>query len=127
MKSPVNAQLASSNERLPPTLANSTHVGSDDRIPECQTQTRPGAAKGNDDGSFQYPPSQSAEERDMKALRKLMTSALVLGCATVVAASPAIAWQPNKPIDFIIMAGKGGGADKMARLMQGIVEKESLA
>ena len=63
----------------------------------------------------------------MKALRKLMTSALVLGCATVVVASPAIAWQPNKPIDFIIMAGKGGGADKMARLMQGIVEKESLA
>ena len=63
----------------------------------------------------------------MKALRKLMTSALVLGCATVVVASPAIAWQPNKLIDFIIMAGKGGGADKMARLMQGIVEKESLA
>ena len=63
----------------------------------------------------------------MKALRKLMTSALVLGCATVVVASPAIAWQPNKPIDFIIMAGTGGGADKMARLMQGIVEKESLA
>ena len=63
----------------------------------------------------------------MKALRKLMTSALVLGCATLVVASPAIAWQPNKPIDFIIMAGKGGGADKMARLMQGIVEKESLA
>ena len=63
----------------------------------------------------------------MKALRKLMTSALVLGCATVVVSSPAIAWQPNKPIDFIIMAGKGGGADKMARLMQGIVEKESLA
>ena len=63
----------------------------------------------------------------MKALRKLMTSALVLGCATVVVASPAIAWQPNKPIDFIIMAGKGGDADKMARLMQGIVEKESFA
>jgi len=35
-------------------------------------------------------------------------------------------WQPNKPIDFIIMAGKGGGADKMARLMQAIVEKENL-
>ena len=63
----------------------------------------------------------------MKALRKLMTSAFVLGCATMVVASPAMAWQPNKPIDFIIMAGKGGGADKKARLMQGIVEKESLA
>ena len=37
------------------------------------------------------------------------------------------AWEPSKPIDFIIMAGKGGGADKMARLMQAIVEKENLS
>jgi tripartite-type tricarboxylate transporter receptor subunit TctC len=41
--------------------------------------------------------------------------------------SIANAWEPNKPIDFIIMAGKGGGADKMARLMQAIVEKENLS
>ena len=39
----------------------------------------------------------------------------------------ASAWEPSKPIDFIIMAGKGGGADKMARLMQAIVEKENLS
>ena len=63
----------------------------------------------------------------MEVLRKLMTSALVLGCATIVVASPAIAWQPNKLIDFIIMAGKGSSADKIAHLMQGIVEKQSLA
>ena len=37
------------------------------------------------------------------------------------------AWEPNKPVNFIIMAGKGGGADKMARLMQAIVEKENLS
>ncbi len=37
------------------------------------------------------------------------------------------AFEPNKPINFIIMAGKGGGADKMARLMQAIIEKEKLA
>lgn len=36
-------------------------------------------------------------------------------------------FEPNKPINFIIMAGKGGGADKMARLMQAIVEKENLS
>ena len=35
--------------------------------------------------------------------------------------------MPNKPINFIIMAGKGGGADKMARLMQGIIEKENFS
>jgi tripartite-type tricarboxylate transporter receptor subunit TctC len=37
------------------------------------------------------------------------------------------AWEPTKPVNFIIMAGKGGGADKMARLMQAIVEKENLS
>jgi tripartite-type tricarboxylate transporter receptor subunit TctC len=36
-------------------------------------------------------------------------------------------WSPTKPIDFVIMAGKGGGADKMARLMQAIVEEQGLA
>ncbi len=42
-------------------------------------------------------------------------------------ASLAVAFEPTKPVDFIIMAGKGGGADKMARLMQAIVEKENLS
>ncbi len=41
--------------------------------------------------------------------------------------SVAVAFEPDKPIEFIIMAGKGGGADKMARLMQAIVEKENLS
>lgn len=35
----------------------------------------------------------------------------------------AMAFEPTKPVDFVIMAGKGGGADKMARLMQSIIEK----
>ncbi len=42
-------------------------------------------------------------------------------------ASAVHAFEPTKPIDFVIMAGKGGGADKMARLMQSIVEKEGLS
>ncbi len=37
------------------------------------------------------------------------------------------AFEPNKPVNFIIMAGKGGGADKMARLMQAIIEKENFS
>ena len=36
-------------------------------------------------------------------------------------------FEPSKPIDFVIMAGKGGGADKMARLMQSIIEQEGLS
>lgn len=33
------------------------------------------------------------------------------------------AWQPKKPITFVIMAGKGGGADRIARLMREIVQE----
>lgn len=56
--------------------------------------------------------------------------ACAAGAAAFAVASmtgAALAWEPTKPIDFVIMAGKGGGADKMARLMQSIVEKEGLA
>jgi putative tricarboxylic transport membrane protein len=37
------------------------------------------------------------------------------------------AWKPRKPVDFVIMAGKGGGADRLARFIQGIIEKNKLA
>ncbi|MEL7228857.1 MAG: tripartite tricarboxylate transporter substrate binding protein [Pseudomonadota bacterium] len=54
---------------------------------------------------------------------------LAAGAATTVMALTGVAqaFEPIKPIDFVIMAGKGGGADKMARLMQSIVEKEGLS
>jgi len=38
-----------------------------------------------------------------------------------------LAWEPKKPVDFIIMAGKGGGADKMSRLMQVVIEKHKFS
>ena len=62
-------------------------------------------------------------------LRKNLITGLV-GAAALTAsmvAGVANAFEPTKPVDFVIMAGKGGGADKMARLMQAIVEKEDLA
>jgi putative tricarboxylic transport membrane protein len=37
------------------------------------------------------------------------------------------AWEPSKPVEFIIPAGPGGGADIMARTIQGIVSKHNLA
>ena len=37
------------------------------------------------------------------------------------------AWEPTKSIEFIIPAGTGGGADQMARAIQGIVAKHGLA
>src|SRR6266508_4411391 len=36
------------------------------------------------------------------------------------------AWEPTKPVEFIVPAGTGGGADQMARFLQGIVAKHNL-
>ena len=55
-------------------------------------------------------------------------AAVTLSVASIVSVTGAAqAWEPKKPIDFVIMAGEGGGADKMARLMQTIVEKHDLS
>ena len=53
---------------------------------------------------------------------------LVTGAALVAAAGPALAqsWQPTKTVEFIIPAGTGGGADQMARFIDGIVKKNNL-
>jgi putative tricarboxylic transport membrane protein len=52
-------------------------------------------------------------------------------CAVGVAAAiglstAAHAWEPTKPVEFVIPAGTGGGADQMARLIQGIISKNNL-
>lgn len=62
-------------------------------------------------------------------LRNSILSSMVAAAALTATAFTSIAhaFEPTKPIDFVIMAGKGGGADKMARLMQSIVEKEDLS
>ena len=36
------------------------------------------------------------------------------------------AWVPTKTVEFIVPAGTGGGADQMARFIQGIVTKNKL-
>jgi len=61
--------------------------------------------------------------------RHILSIVGALSVGAMIAGMPgtAAAWQPNKPIDFIIMAGKGGGADKMARLLQAIIEQEKLS
>ena len=62
--------------------------------------------------------------------RKMIAASLAGALAvagTLAASNAAMAWEPKKPVDFIIMAGKGGGADKMARLMQSVIEKKGFA
>jgi putative tricarboxylic transport membrane protein len=56
--------------------------------------------------------------------RGTLGAALVL-CAAQLSAAQA-AWEPTRPVEFIIPAGPGGGADIMARTVQGIVSKYSL-
>ena len=54
-----------------------------------------------------------------------------LAAAAALLASPppadAQGWEPTKPIQFIIPAGTGGGADQMARFIQGVVAKNNLS
>jgi tripartite-type tricarboxylate transporter receptor subunit TctC len=52
-----------------------------------------------------------------------------LAAATAFAsmlASSVAAFEPTKPIDFVIMAGAGGGADQIARFLQSVAEKKDL-
>ena len=50
--------------------------------------------------------------------------------SVLVAGAPGAAqaaWEPTKPIEFVIPAGTGGGADQMARLIAGLAEKHKLS
>jgi len=49
-----------------------------------------------------------------------------LGTLALAVAPLAQAWEPTKNVEFIIPAGTGGGADQMARAIQGIVAKHGL-
>jgi putative tricarboxylic transport membrane protein len=50
-----------------------------------------------------------------------------VAAALALAAAPAFAqWEPTKTVEFVIPAGTGGGADQMARAIQGIVAKHGL-
>ena len=57
-------------------------------------------------------------------VRSLVTAAVV--AATLAVPFPATAWEPTKPVEFIVPAGTGGGADQMARLLQGVITKNNL-
>ena len=64
-----------------------------------------------------------------------MTNPLKRRAAPYLAAAAALAflsggaqaaWEPTRNVEFIVPAGTGGGADQMARMIQGIVAKHNL-
>jgi len=42
------------------------------------------------------------------------------------ATSALAAWEPTKSVELVVPAGTGGGADQMARLLQGVITKNNL-
>ncbi len=60
----------------------------------------------------------------MRFLKTLVASAAALAMTAPAALAE---WQPKKPVEFIIMAGTGGGADQIARLLQGLIEQKGLS
>lgn len=50
----------------------------------------------------------------------------VAAAAFIVLPATAAAWEPSKPVEFVIPAGQGGGADQMARFTQGVTAKHNL-
>ena len=56
--------------------------------------------------------------------KSVLTTTVVAALSAM--AVPAQAWEPSKTVEFIVPAGSGGGADQMARAIQGIVVKHNL-
>ncbi len=52
--------------------------------------------------------------------------ALVPMAASLAAAQPATGWQPTQPVELVVPAGTGGGADQMARLLGELIAKHRL-
>jgi tripartite-type tricarboxylate transporter receptor subunit TctC len=53
-------------------------------------------------------------------------AAVAISAAAMLATTAHAAWEPTKPVEFVVPAGTGGGADQMARFIQGVVIKHKL-
>jgi len=64
----------------------------------------------------------------LESLKKAAIPAVIAAATTLGMSAPAMAeWSPKKPVELIIMAGAGGGADQIARLLQGLIETKKLS
>tara|TARA_B100000900_G_scaffold302183_1_gene260737 strand:- start:261 stop:1238 length:978 start_codon:yes stop_codon:yes gene_type:complete len=63
----------------------------------------------------------------MTIIKKLALVVVSLSLVAVSSVSSAKPFSPKKPVELIIPAGQGGGADEIARLVQGVIEKNDYA
>ena len=63
----------------------------------------------------------------MSSAKLLFLSIAGILAATLAAASAHAQWAPSKPVQFIVMAGKGGGADKATRFLVDVIARNKLA
>jgi putative tricarboxylic transport membrane protein len=68
----------------------------------------------------------SASQPLSRRLSAFARCAIGAAAAFVLCGAAQAAWEPTKPVEFVIPAGTGGGADQMARLIQGIISKNNL-
>ena len=59
-------------------------------------------------------------------LRRALCALIAGAFAAAVPAAFSAGWEPTKPVEFVVPAGTGGGADQMSRLIQGVVSKNNL-
>ena len=52
---------------------------------------------------------------------------LAASCGRAGGGGTGTAWEPTRPVEFVVPAGTGGGADVMARFIAGVVEEQKLA
>ena len=68
-----------------------------------------------------------------KTRRRIALALPPLGAALAVGLAPLPpagaqqgAWQPQRPVEFVVAAGPGGGTDQFARLVQSVIQKHNL-
>jgi tripartite-type tricarboxylate transporter receptor subunit TctC len=63
----------------------------------------------------------------MAVSKHILAFGLACVGSAVAFSVPAKAWEPSHPIEIIVPAGTGGGADQMARLIAAVAEKNHLS
>lgn len=61
-----------------------------------------------------------------KARPVLKLKPLALFFAALTVSGSALAWQPERPVEFVVTSGAGGGTDTFARTVQSIIGKHQL-